>query len=63
MALRDFIFFGTTMIDRIWLSSERGRQGRVVLDAPLTTRRVLQVRGGLRTAPPYLQIYGECSLH
>jgi hypothetical protein len=28
--------------------------GRVVLNAPLTTRRVLQVRGGLRTAAPYL---------
>jgi hypothetical protein len=29
--------------------------GRVVLNAPLTTRRVLQARGGLRTAPPYLE--------
>jgi hypothetical protein len=28
--------------------------GRVVLNAPQMTRRVLPVRGGLRTALPYL---------
>jgi hypothetical protein len=47
---------GTPVFFREVAGNVASTVGRVVLNAPLTTPRVLQARGGLRTAPPYLLV-------